>query len=215
MPPSLILAAALLTGAQAVDDGGEAVVLRTKTTTATYSAYQWNTIRDAEGNPSASWAAEFHSGDLHRLEVEGVRIVANCRTHEGYVFDVKSGETSDNDTVWLAACGIDTADQIVAIDRLPSLPGKNGALDVIRITTKPWVRYYAVDRDGVIVRSHRVAPNGSPSPCLQNEAVAILSSLPARGMFTRASLAKSFVPQRYRDPPKGPLQTGLAGKSCG
>ncbi len=208
--------AALLVGAapQGEDDGWS-VVQRTKTTKATYSAYQWNIVRDDEGNPADLWAAEFHSGDMHRLEAEMVRVVANCRTHEGYVLDVKTGETRDSDTAWLMACGIDTSDQITAVDRLPSIPGKNGPLDVIRIKGGEFVRYYAIDRNGVIVRSNRVAPNGSPSPCSQNQAIAILPTLPARDMFTRASLARSFVAERYRQPPKGPPLPGLAGTHCG
>lgn len=210
---ALLFGAVLLVGAQ-VEDSPEAVLMRTKTTQATYTAYEWNAARDEEGNPSGEWAAEFHSGDWHRLEVPRVRIVANCRTHEGYSYDVKSNTSRASDTAWLGACGIDTAGQIIAVDRMPSIQGKNGRLDVIRIKGTPWLRYYAVDRNGVIVQSNRVAPNGSPAPCLQNRAVAILSSLPTKDMFSRASLARSFVPDRYRQPPKGPPPPGLAGTRC-
>ncbi len=211
---ALLAAAVLLTGAQG-EDPAWSVVQRTKATKATYAAYQWNTIRDDEGNPSGEWAAEFHSGDMHRLEIAEVRIVANCRTHQGWLYDVKAGETQDSDTVWLTACGIDTTDQITAVDLLPQLGGKGGPFDVVKITGGPWIRYYAVDRNGVIVRSNRVAANGSPSPCLQNRALAILPALPARDMFTRASLARSFVPERYRQAPKDPPPPGLAGTHCG
>ncbi len=211
---ALIAAAGLLVGAQGEDDGWP-VVQRTKTTRATYTAYEWNVVRDDEGNPQDGWAAEFHSGDLHRLEIAGARIVANCRTHEGHIYDVKAGETQDSDTIWLTACGIDTTDQIVAVDRLAPIADKSGPLDVIRIKGGAWVRFYAIDRNGVIVRSNRIAANGSPSPCVQNRAVAILPTLPARDLFTRASLAKSFVPERYRQPPATPPLPGLGGAHCG
>lgn len=212
---ALALGAALLVGAQASDEDGWPVIQRTKTTTATYTAYEWNVLRDNEGNVADSWAAEFHSGDWHRLEFARVRIVANCRTHEGFVFRTDTGSVQGNGTIWLTACGIDTSVQIIATDRLPSIPSKNGPLDVIRIKTPQWVRYYAVDRKGVIVRSSRNAANGSASPCGQNRAVAILSGLPAKDMFSRASLTRSFVPERYRTAPKGPPPPGLAGTRCG
>jgi len=214
---ALALGAALLVGAapQADDDSGWSIIQRTKQTKATYSSYQWAVMRGDEGETLDSWTAEFHSGDWHRMEIPQGRIVANCKTHEGWFYDVDTGRTEPSDEIWLTACGIDTSEPIIATDRLAPIAGKDGPLDLVRIKTAVWIRYYAVDRNGVIVRMNRVAANGSPAPCVQNRAIAILNSVPSPDMFSRASLTMSFVPERYRQPPTGPTPPGLMGARCG
>lgn len=213
----LLLTAILLVGAapQGDDDSGWSIIQRTKTTNATFSSYQWATIRDEQGKNLDGWTADFRSGDWERLEVAQVRVVANCRTHEGYYYDVASGETKTSDDIWLTACGIDTSEPIIATDRLPSIQGSDGPLDLVRIKTAVWIRYYAIDRNGVIVRMSRVAANGASMPCVQNNAVAILKTLPSKDMFSRESLTQSFTPERYRQPPKGPTPPGLMAGRCG
>lgn len=206
LPATLLIAA--------TPDDPETVITRTKTTTVTYAAYDWMIERDAEGAANDGWAAELHAGDWHRGENAVMRTLANCRTHEGWVHNVASGETWADDTLWLGACGISTAAQILSVDRLPGATGKSGALDVIKVTDRQRVRYYQVDARGVIWRNNWTAANGSPAPCLQAEPIARLSVLPPGDIFTRASLTRSVVAERYRTAPKELPATGLSGKSC-
>lgn len=198
----------------AADDDPESVVTRTKTTTATYASYDWMIERDAEGAANDGWAAEFNAGDWHRVESASRRFLANCRTHVGYIYDVASDETVSDDTVWVGACGIYTGTQILSVDRLPGVTTKAGAIDVIRITDRQRIRYYQVDARGVILRSNWTAANGSPAPCLQGEPIARLNTLPPGDIFSRASLARSVVAERYRKQPRTLPATGLSGKSC-
>lgn len=211
----LAIGALLLTAAQAADDSGEALIQRTKTTTATYSLYSWMVQRDDEGEPNDTWAAEFNSGDWHRVEGDKFRVIANCRTHEGHIYDVAAGTTQESDTAWVGACGVATGAQILSVDRVASIPSKYGPLSVVRITQKGWVRLYAIDANGVLVRAQWSASNGSPAPCIQSEPIAVLTSLPRKDMFTTASLAVPAVPPRYQVRPKDFPTAGLAGKACG
>ncbi|MES2097955.1 MAG: hypothetical protein V4459_14475 [Pseudomonadota bacterium] len=211
--PLASLAATFIVGATG-DDDPESVITRTKTTTATYASYDWMIERDEEGAANDGWAAEFNAGDWHRVENASRRVLANCRSHIGYIYDVASGETASDDTVWVGACGIYTGTQILSVDRLPGVTTKTGMVDVIRITDRQRVRYYQVDARGVILRSNWTAANGSPAPCLQGEPIARLNALPPGEIFSRASLARSVVAERYRKPPKTLPPIGLSGKSC-
>jgi hypothetical protein len=211
--PLAMLGAVLLIGAAGEDDP-EAVLLRTKETTATYAAYAWHVERDDEGAALDSAIAEFHSGDWHRVDGPKYRLLANCKTHVGYVYDVATGETGANDRVYLGACGIATDEQILSVDRLPFAVGKYGTLDVIRVTSRTLIRYYAIDQRGVIIRSQWTAANGSPAPCTQTEPIAILAKLPPGEIFSKASLARSVIAERYRKPPRDLPASGLSGKNC-
>lgn len=212
---ALALGAALLVGAQA-DDSPEALVQRTKSTNVTYAAYSWVYGRNQEGERNDSWAAELHSGDWHRAEGRTIRTLANCRTHQGWVYDIASSALSANDQVWIGACGIFTGNQIVAVDRLPGMDGgKYGRLDVVRVTDRSFVRFYAIDARAVIIRGNWTAANGSPAPCSQSEAIAILPNLPGGALFTTESLSRSAVPDRYKVAPSGPAPRSLSGKRCG
>lgn len=216
MPLSLILAAALLTGAQAADDSGEAIVQRTKTMTGTYASYAWLYQRNEEGEQIDAWSAEFHNGDWHRAEGADIRTLANCRTHEGWVYTVKTGDLVEDDQVWIGACGIFTGNQITAIDRLPDADGGAwGTLRMVRVTDRQFVRTYAIDARDIIIRGNWVKANGSPSPCIQMEPIAILGKVPSGTWFAPDSLKRSAVVERYRTRPAAPAPLALSGKSCG
>ena len=211
---ALALGAALLVGAQA-DNSPEALLQFTKTTTATYADYSWVYRRDEEGERADNWAAVFHSGDWHRAEGEGYRTLSNCRTHKGWVFDLKTGTLSANDTVWIGACGISTSEQILSVDRLtPVKDPRYGLLRTLRVTDRNFARHYAIDKNGAIVRGNWAPANKSPAPCSQVEPLAILTRLPPGNWFTPESLRQSAVPARYKVAPRGPQPVGLSGRSC-
>ena len=200
----------------AVGDDARAVLDRTKTTTATFASYDWMTARDDKGLGSDMWVAEFHSGDWYRGESAVLRVVVNCRTHEGYSFNVLSGDLRRDDTLYVGDCGISTDGSIESVERLPmATDSAFGRLDVIKVTDATRVRYYQVDKRGVIMRSNWTARDGSAYPCVQAEPIARLAKLPAGDIFTKASLATSAVAPAYRRPRSPFPSKALSGKSCG
>ena len=199
----------------AADDDARAVLDRTKTTTATFASYDWMTGRDEKGLGSGMWVAEFHSGDWYRGESAVVRVIVNCRTHEGYSFNVASGELRRDDTLYAGDCGIATGGSIESVERLPTIAKSAfGTLDVIKVTDASRVRYYQVDKRGVIIRSNWTARDGSAYPCVQAEPIARLTTLPAGEIFTKASLATSVVAAQFRRPPSAFPAQALSGKPC-
>lgn len=205
----------LLTLVAAANDGADAVVGRTRTTSATYATYSRVFALTDDGDADNGWAAEFHSGDWHRNESAKFRVIANCRTHVGYAFDVESQQLQKAPDIYKGACGIVDAPDVIATDRLAPVTGKYGRLDVVRITDTRFTRFYAIDAHGVIVRSIWSAKNGSPAPCFQIEPNAIMNVLPAGNIFSVASLKDSVVPTRYRVMRQRIPDVGLSGKSCG
>lgn len=201
---------------QAADESAEALIQRTKAPSATYSLYQWAVQRGEEGQVMDAWFAEFNSGDWHRVERPMGRAIANCRTHMGYIYIVETGEIRANDQVWITACGVSTFDQILSADRLPAItmPGY-GKLDMLKVGEARTNRLYAIDRNGILIRAQWTATNGSPSPCMQIEPIAMQPKLPAKDMFTPESLKRSFMPEKYMTRPKDFPAAGLAGHGCG
>lgn len=214
---ALVIGAALLIGADKdADQSARALLERTKTTTATYASYGWLYQRDDEGNRTDTWALELHRGELYRGEGIKVRTLVNCRTHVGWLYDIASDTLTRNDEIWVGACGIFSGGQIIAVDLLAPINDRRfGRLDVLRVTDRRNLRYYAIDRRGVIIRSAWAAANGSPAPCIQQEPIAILQKLPADTLFMPEALKHSLVPERYRAAPKAVPPLALSGRRCG
>jgi len=173
------------------------------------------TGRDDTGHGEEMWVAEFHSGDLYRGESAYLRVVINCRTHEGYSLNVQTGEVRRDDTLYVGDCGISTSGSIELVARLPSVAdGPYGPLDVIKVIDATRVRYYQVDQRGVIMRANWTARDGSAYPCVQTEPVARLTTLPTGDIFSKASLGSSVVAAQYRRPPPNFPAAALSGKRC-
>ena len=191
------------------------VIERTKTTTATYASYAWGVSRSETGEPDDGWSAEIHSGDWHRMEASHTRVIANCRTHVGWVYDVASGTISDSSNAWLGACGIYSPPDIRAVELIDSIASTWGKLDLLKVSDPRFTRFYAVSVEGAIVRSNWIAADGAPLPCIQIEPIAILSSLPTGEIFTRSSLTSSVVADKYKVGPSREGVAGLSGTRCG
>jgi len=213
---ALVLGAALLIGAdEDADQRAWALLQRTKTTTATYASYGWLYQLDDEGNRTDTWALELHRGDWYRGEGIKIRTLVNCRTHAGWLYDIASDTLSRNDEIWIGACGIFSGGQITAVDLLAPVNDRRfGRLEVLRVTDQRNLRYYAIDRRGVIIRSAWAAANGSPAPCIQQEPIAILQKLPGDPLFVPEDLKRSLVPERYRSAPNTVRPLALSGRHC-
>lgn len=210
-----LFAVLLATVCGAADGDGRAVLDRTKSTTATYASYDWMVGRDDQGRGEDMWVAEFHSGEWYRGESSILRVVVNCRTHEGYSLNVPSGELRRDDTLYMGDCGISTSGSIESVARLPSVATSPfGRLDVIKVTDATRIRYYQVDKRGVIMRSNWTPRDGTAYPCIQAEPIARLTTLPPGGIFSKASLAASVVSSQYRHPPPAFPAKALSGKAC-
>ena len=178
----------------------KAVVDRTKATRETYAVYNWNEMTD-DGRPVQEWGAEFHSGDKHRVETPRDRVIADCRAQTGIALHLATNEVVEGPVVARGACGISTARPFVAAEGLGSVTTPLGAADRVRLADKNNIRTYDISPAGVILRA-TYAKNTPDKPLvLSSEAVAVLGQLPAPDIFDRASLYKSFVPDRFKTAP--------------
>lgn len=203
-----VLAAALLGAActppatpeMALTGKVKAVVDRSKTTRTTYAMYSWNEAT-LKGQPVQEWGAEFHSGDKHRVETPRDRVIADCRAQTGVALSLATGKTVEGPFVAKAACGVNTNKAFTAIEWQGLVQTPFGAADRIRLSDKDDIRTYDISPTGVILRSTYVQNSPEQPLGLSSEAVAVLSELPAPDMFDKASLARSYVPERFKTAP--------------
>jgi hypothetical protein len=178
------------------------VLARTKTVTGTYALYMWNRLTPPEGPAYEEWSAEFNAGDLHRVETPHDRLVANCRTGEGYAYSVETGRSSDGAAIARTACGIDTNAPFLSAVSQGEVATPFGRADRVQVTTAQLVRRYDVSRDGILLATVYEENTPEHPVRLANWAVGLERALPEPGMFDRASLARSYVPAHYkRSPP--------------
>ena len=218
MIQALLLAAALnqAPAAQAgpeADQRALAVLERTKTTRVTYSLYSWMWVEDVDGAARDGLGAEFHSGNLHRVETPNARVVADCEAQTGTGLDLTTGERITGRHLAQLACGISTARPMVEVSWLGVAPSRFGPVDRLRIVDEEAERFYAVDRDGILVGAEIYTLDGRG--CLQSEPLAVERSLPEGDLFSAESLDRSFVPERVlRAPDRRVGDLWTPGRSC-
>jgi hypothetical protein len=178
-----------------------AILNRTKIVTGTYALYMWNWLTPPEGPAYEEWSAEFNAGDLHRVETPHDRLVANCRTGEGYAYSVETGQSSQGPSIARAACGIDTNTPSLSAVSEGAVATPFGRAERVTVTTAELVRRYQVSADGILLATVYAENTPAQTVRLVNEAVAVERTLPKPGMFDRASLARSYVPAQYKRPP--------------
>jgi hypothetical protein len=177
------------------------VVDRSKTTQATYAQYSWAEIMRKEG-PVQEWGAEFHSGDKHRVETPRDRVVADCRAQTGIALSLDTGKIVEGASVARAACGVNTNKAFTAIAWKGLVQTPFGVADRVRLADKNDIRTYDISPDGVILRT-TYAQNSPDAPIgLSSEATGVFSELPVPDIFDKASLARSYVPDRFKTAPK-------------
>lgn len=176
------------------------VVDRTKATQATYALYIWNEM-SRDGTLVQEWGAEFHSGDKHRVETPRDRLIADCKAQTGSGLTPATGETLDGPAVARAACGINTNKAFLAAEWKGLVKTPFGMADRVRLVDKDNIRTYDISPSGVILRT-TYARNSPDAPIEStSEAVSVLSELPAPDMFDKASLSRSYVPDRFKSAP--------------
>lgn len=180
------------------DTKPEEVIERTRRTTETYSLFAWNDVPEA-GKIKDGWSAEFHQGNLHRLETPGIRVVADCDAMTGTSLDVATGKKFSDTSIAKAACGINTNFPIHSAEWLGRYPTRFGEANRIRITATDAVRTYDVLDNGALVAA--LYADGEGRSLVKNHAIAVLATVP-RNIFSEESLIKSFVPAQFQSKPE-------------
>jgi hypothetical protein len=178
-----------------------AILDRTKKVTTTYSVYLWNRITQPGAEPVEEWSAEFHSGDLHRVETPRDRIVADCRAGTGILFSVPNDAFARGPHVANAACGINMNSTILKVEWVGTVKTRFGEAQRIRVVDRDFVRQYDVSREGVLLGSTYTENRPDGRMVIQTEAVGYEAALRDAATFDPASLDKSFVPEDYRRAP--------------
>ena len=77
-----------------------------------------------------------------------------------------------------------------------------GEAERIELTDAVNIRRYDVSRDGVLLRTVYAAHAPNRPVVLVVDGVALLPTVPDPAMFDERSLARSYVPDRYRTRPR-------------
>jgi hypothetical protein len=194
-----IVATATITTTACARDTSESamrVLERTKTTSATYSMYLWNRVAKP-GQPVLEEASvEFHKGDFHRVETPRDRIVANCREQTGFYLSVVSGEIIEGPKVAAVACGINTNFPFISVDLLPDVRTDFGTAQRVRVVDAENIRVYDVLQNGALVQTTYTENRPGGSLLIVTQAIRLDDVVPDEGMFTKASLATRFLPDK-------------------
>ena len=182
----------------AIDPEAAQLIKFTRQTKATYSAFSWNVITQPDGDLIEEWAAEFHSGSLHRVETPRERVIADCAAMTGTYLDLASGEIVSGERIAKIACGIADHLGIASAKMLPAANGRYGPVRRLAVEDGSTVRTYSIDARGLIVAEQIALPDGHVSLVMQ--VVAVKKTVSPR-IFTVASLQRSAVPARYKVKP--------------
>lgn len=202
-----LLACALLAAppasAQNDNDRVLAVLERTKTTQATYANYIWNRVARLGEETVEEWSAEFHSGDLHRVETPRNRMIADCRALTGVAIDLETGERIEDAAVARVACGINTNRIFRSALWEREVETRFGRADRVQVVDDEFVRTYDVSSDGILLATTFAENQPDGEIVLAAVTVAVERRLPAADMFDEESLSRSYVPEQYRHAPTG------------
>ena len=181
-----------------IDDAAQAAIDRSRETHATYSVFTWNRVSFPDANPFEEWSAEFHDGDLHRVETPRDRLIANCASQTGTHYNAVTGERVSGPSIARAACGVQANSRILSATFDGRKAGPFGVVEKITIRDPENVRTYEIMADGALVGATIELEDGTV--LLDARAVAVETTVP-RDIFSEESLERSAVPERYRKPP--------------
>ena len=177
------------------DPKAKAVIERSQRTTASYAQFAWNDVPD-DGEIKDGWSAEFHRGNLHRVETPFVRVIADCKEMIGTRLSVLTGEKITDPSVAKAACGINANFQIHSAKWLGRHETKFGMAE--RVTAEESIRTYEVLDSGALVTSVYQGHDGRQ--LVNNWSLAISPSAPS-DIFSELSLERTAVPAEFRRAP--------------
>lgn len=208
--PTLYLACLTLTAACVATGGAQAagqmdpkavrVVALTKETKATYSVFVWNVITPRGAAPIREWAAEFHSGNLHRVETPRDRIVANCKLMTGTQLTIETGEIQTGPEFARVACGVSQRLPFLELTYLRTEQGRWGKVTRIRVKDEATIRSYAIDPRGIIVA--QTISDLAGTRRLTMTARAVRNTVP-KDAFSIGSLQRSLVDSEFKLAPEG------------
>ena len=156
--------------------------------------YLWNRVTKPAEPVLEEGSAEFHTGDLHRVETPRDRIVADCRAQTGAYLSIASGEIVEGPKVAAAACGINTNFPFKSVELLPDIRTKFGIAQRVQVIDNENIREYDVLQNGALVRTAYTENRPGGSLLIVTEAVLLEDTVPDNAMFTRAALTKSYLP---------------------
>jgi hypothetical protein len=197
----------------AIDKRAAEVFLRTRRVSTTYAVYQWNEVADNLHTGRSEWAAEFHSGKMHRVETPSVRVVADCSTLAGFMYDVAKKQVIADPSAGAYACGINLGAIPRVLEFVRQVRSVYGPLDVIHVIDDRDDRFYGVSAAGVIITTDYTSLKDD-GHCLQGTTIALSDKLPQGDLFSEASLNETAVPEKYRTEPQLDIAPGNNGKVC-
>lgn len=168
------------------------IISRTRRASVTYSLYAHDRLSRSDGTVLDEWAAEFNSGQWHRVETPRDRMIANCVTGEGSYLNLVTREVSHDPWIAKASCGINANRAVESGKWLGVRDTKYGRVERVSLTDSASVRTYDVNADGVIVAATISDLEGKPF--LANWACSLSTKLPRADIFSEASLQTSAVP---------------------
>ena len=186
--------------AETVDQRAQAAVDRSRTPTADYSVFTWNEANTPDRGQVSEWGAEFHRGQLHRVETPLNRLIADCGKQTGTWLNVQTGERISSPRVAKAACGVNANATVSSTRFLGEMRGRFGLVDRVELTDKDGIRTYDIDRAGAIVAGTITGIDGTHY--LRAVATALLPRADD-DIFSEQSLSRSAVPERYKAKPVG------------
>lgn len=196
-----------------IDKRGADVLLRTRHVSVTYVVYQWNEVADTSTVGRSEWAAEFHAGTMHRVETPTVRVVADCSTLAGFMYDVAKRQITADPAAGAYACGVNLDRTPRVVEFIKQAPSNYGVLDVVHVVDDRDDRFYGVTAAGVIITTD-YASIENDGHCLHGITVALTAKLPQDDLFSEASLSETAVPEQYRTAPHLDPEPGYNGKIC-
>jgi hypothetical protein len=125
-------------------------------------------------------------------------MVADCASGKGTYLNVETGELSSEPWVVAAACGINANKAILEKAHLGEHATPFGRVTRVRLRDEDHVRTYDILWSGAILGSTFVTPPPASKTEVRQEGVAVEQALPTGDIFSRASLARSVVPAKYR-----------------
>lgn len=186
-----------------IDPEAAKVISLTRETQATYSLYVWNKVTPVDEMAFDEWSAEFHSGDLHRVEIPKVRIVADCEAMIGTQLNVETGERFSDPSVAKAACGINANPEIVSARKLGIKSTSFGKATGIEIIDSRERREYDVSDDGILLRTVISNKGKGGHRWVVAQATHVSRTLPEGDIFSEQSLDRSVVAAEFREQPTG------------
>jgi hypothetical protein len=179
------------------------IILRTRETQGTYAVYMWNEVTPKDKTPFAEWSAEFHSGNLHRVENPNIRMIADCKAMTGTFLEIQTQKRIEGAQVARMACGINSNPKILSARKIGFEKSDFGDVTEIEIIDTSERRTYKVTFDGILVGSTigEVAKGGHV--WVVNRAFYVSRIITESDIFSENSLNRSFVSQKFRVPSGG------------